>query len=621
MTASLSISLDQVRRLLTARSVTVTFGVSAYNEGAAIVATLDSLWAGMQELGLDASPLLLSDSSSDPSTVQAAEEWARSTSANLVIHHSDSRRSLKAALNVILNNCHSDLLVVTVGDVVIPTSSLVVLLGTLLSEQHPDVVVGVSWPDPSIRGLRYRAGAWQLRVVQKLAALAPADEVRAEGALWGASRGFYEKFRYPEGSGSIYDDIELQRAVVAGGYRGANASSALVYKIPPGTLRDFCLQTRRYYCATGDRAHKRTKRDWLALISNAGRDPVGAVLYCVYRCYAALFAQQFALSTNTEVWESSITTKRVITSDGVLHAQDPPRRKATRYVIASLKSGRQVAPPWVLRIGRLWRLLRHAGTTGRQVAGVCRAFKNWPTFLMKVGLSYFGLARGNLMVVVRHGPSIVCRNNTESWLPIFEIFVEDVYRLSESPEERNSPLCIVDIGGHVGCFTLAVATRFPNAIVQVYEPSQVTYQYLCTNVYLNGLTSRVGAVEAAVATHAGREHFYEAGDASCGSSLFQAVGSTESMVDVVDFNVVMAEVGHRIDILKIDCEGGEYDIILNSDRDSWRQVQKLLLEYHPVPGHSFMEVEARLVKFGFELYWRKDTATPGIGMAAFVRSR
>lgn len=250
---------------------------------------------------------------------------------------------------------------------------------------------------------------------------------------------------------------------------------------------------------------------------------------------------------------------------------------------------------------------------------VCLVFKNWPTFLVKVGLSYFGLAHGDLVVVIRKGPRIICRNNTESWLPIFEIFVEDVYRLGNIDQSATSSLCVVDVGGHIGCFTLAIASRFPNSEIFVYEPSRTTYEILVRNGELNGFSGRMRTFEAAVGSRAGRETFYEAGDVSCGSSLIQIPGGVESIVDVVAFDAVVTEAGEHINILKIDCEGGEYDIVLNSDRVSWGAIDTVLLEYHVVANHNIGEIETRLSELGFELRWKQVMSSPGNGMAAFAK--
>ncbi|MDA8265379.1 MAG: glycosyltransferase family A protein [Actinomycetota bacterium] len=282
----------------------------AYGEGRGITPTLESLWHGMKALGISGAPVFLSDSSPDSATVDAATTWANTSGASLVIDHSDVRRSLKAALNVALAWCRSDLMLVTVADVIVPTDSLASLLGTLLADPRPAIAVGVAKPDPTARGLCYKAGAFQLRTVAREVDLRP-PEMRAEGALWGAWRSFYEELRFPEGVGSIADDVELAKAVAARGVRAVTSKGALVYKIPAGTLRDFCLQTRRFYYATAGMRTRR--RDWLsygALVQEAACDPIGALCYAAYRLYGAAFASRFAAAAHSETWDPSPSTKR-----------------------------------------------------------------------------------------------------------------------------------------------------------------------------------------------------------------------------------------------------------------------------------------------------------------------
>jgi cellulose synthase/poly-beta-1,6-N-acetylglucosamine synthase-like glycosyltransferase len=302
-------SFEDVHKLLLDAPRTFSFGVSSYNDGPGISETLESLYQGMVALGLQDSPILLSDSSSDGITLRSALEWKKKSGANLINLHSDERRSLKQALNVHLGHADTDFLVLTVGDVVIPRESLAQLVGALLS-QKPDVAIGAPWPDPHYRGLAYRAGAWQLRSVQRLAALAPSDEVRAEGALWGCRREFYSNFRYPINSGSIADDVELMWAVKSRGLTGINVWSAIVLKVPPGTLRDFCLTNSRSRVAVADSPTKRSKRDFAVFATEAIKDPIGAVLYVTYRLYGILFGKRFSHGTRTETWVPSPSTKR-----------------------------------------------------------------------------------------------------------------------------------------------------------------------------------------------------------------------------------------------------------------------------------------------------------------------
>jgi len=292
--------IQQARTLMRQKQLSVTLVVPSYGEGDGIVATLASVWDGMVQLGLHHEVIFLSDSSPDDATVDAAREWASSVSCQLMVDHSDRRRSLKQALNVALEACRTDLVVVTVTDVVLPAPSLAHLIVTLCGGEPTDVAVGLAGADPSAKELRYRAGRFQLQLVSRLVRSA-APGMRAEGAQW----------RFPIGSGSIADDVALARGVQVGGFRGRTAVDALVYKVPPGSVRDFCLQTRRfYYAISGDDPVRHGLDQWWAFAAEAVRDPIGAALYGAYRTVAAVSAQRWAESANSETWEPPLTTKR-----------------------------------------------------------------------------------------------------------------------------------------------------------------------------------------------------------------------------------------------------------------------------------------------------------------------
>lgn len=303
-------TIERVRDVLRQEAIGVTVVVPSYGEGEGIVPTLASLWDGMVQLGIADATVLLSDSSPDSATVDAAGQWASTAGCRLMVDHSDTRRSLKQALNVALASCETDVVVVAVADVVVPAASLAHLIEPIYAVHSPDVVVGVAAPDWSVKGIRYRAGAFQLNAVRRLVRTG-GSSMRAEGALWAAHRRFYGQWRFPIGRGSVSDDIELAGAVEAGGFRGLTVADAVVFKVPPGTIRDFCLQTRRWYFASADhRPAVRSTGEWKTFGAEAVRDPLGAVLYSAYRGVAALTARHWAQPAHSEMWEPSMSTKR-----------------------------------------------------------------------------------------------------------------------------------------------------------------------------------------------------------------------------------------------------------------------------------------------------------------------
>ena len=55
----------------------------------------------------------------------------------------------------------------------------------------------------------------------------------------------------------------------------------------------------------------------------------------------------------------------------------------------------------------------------------------------------------------------------------------------------------------------------------------------------------------------------------------------------IAFDEVVAASPVAGDFVKIDCEGGEYDLVLGSSPQSWATVHRVVIEYHPHPQHSW----------------------------------
>jgi hypothetical protein len=89
----------------------------------------------------------------------------------------------------------------------------------------------------------------------------------------------------------------------------------------------------------------------------------------------------------------------------------------------------------------------------------------------------------------------------------------------------------------------------------------------------------------------------------------------------MSFDAIVAAAGGRADIVKMDCEGGEYAAILEASSGAWAKVEQLFLEYHPVAGHHVEELRGRLSEFGMHLVWHSNGRSTGLGMAYFDRGR
>jgi len=163
----------------------------------------------------------------------------------------------------------------------------------------------------------------------------------------------------------------------------------------------------------------------------------------------------------------------------------------------------------------------------------------------------------------RDGAVVTIPNRPGARVPIYEIFVEDEYRLGWFTDDLGEAPVALDIGAHVGCFSIAFAHRHPGARVDAYEASPSTAAYLQRNIDDNRLGGRVRGNNLAVQAVAGELELADNGAASGHNGVLHLA---EDIRRVTVPSVAMAEVltisGRSADLVKIDTEGGEYDMVL-----------------------------------------------------------
>lgn len=169
-----------------------------------------------------------------------------------------------------------------------------------------------------------------------------------------------------------------------------------------------------------------------------------------------------------------------------------------------------------------------------------------------------------------------------------EVLLDDCYgvdRLSESL------IKIIDIGANVGLFPIAARNRFPQAIIHAYEANPNLEKYLKHQSQI-----------------ANFEYFMEAVGTQDGKVILdirEVSGKTRSTVSengdipMVSLRRAIDRLGGSADLAKVDCEGAEW--LLFEDRDSWRFVQNLSLEYHLWFGHTHASARQVVESLGFKV--------------------
>jgi len=205
-------------------------------------------------------------------------------------------------------------------------------------------------------------------------------------------------------------------------------------------------------------------------------------------------------------------------------------------------------------------------------------FKNWYLYLAYK----FGFIRDKkLLFETRTGVAVeVPERLTQTFK---EIFMDECYMAGL---EKDIPPGgkIIDIGANAGYFTLFAVSRVPGALVLAYEPIPVNYAQLERHRDLNR-SRNIKCFPAAVAGHCGEIQLsFDASDSFTTSAtmLSSGVAAPDSMrVTCVNLQKIFDD--NRIescDLLKMDCEGAEYDILYSCPSELLRRVDQIAMEVH-----------------------------------------
>jgi FkbM family methyltransferase len=259
-----------------------------------------------------------------------------------------------------------------------------------------------------------------------------------------------------------------------------------------------------------------------------------------------------------------------------------------------------------------------AAHTAKRVLQTPKAFANWPSVLVDMAREKVGRGPSSLTFVARSGLRMECPNVPGARVPLYEIFAEDCYRFEWflGPLARES-LQVLDIGGQIGTFACRLAQLQPQAVISTYEPSPTTADYLRRNIERNGFAERVTVVQQALAAAVGTAEFDDNGAGSGENSLVSSARGSVGTVTVETTTFDVAVSGAPVDLVKMDCEGGEYDLVYASSPENWASVQRLVIEYHPVTGQTWDELRTWLEKVGLSVQY--EQSHDGIGVAFMSR--
>lgn len=230
----------------------------------------------------------------------------------------------------------------------------------------------------------------------------------------------------------------------------------------------------------------------------------------------------------------------------------------------------------------------------RQVHSVFNLFRQLPMVTAIRVVFNTILKRRVLLPATLNGVKLQFRTSTSDLSVAFSSLLNGEY---DSIDVKD-PKFILDVGANIGTSSIWFAKRYPGAKIIAIEPEEDNFNLLCENIRP---WSNVVPIRAALGNVSGDRELFDRGTGPWGYTITpspQTLHELNQVVRCVTVSEILEKQGmKRIDILKIDIEGGEKEVF-ETCRDWIDQIDMIAIELHDriVPGCT-LAFEAATTKF------------------------
>jgi len=239
---------------------------------------------------------------------------------------------------------------------------------------------------------------------------------------------------------------------------------------------------------------------------------------------------------------------------------------------------------------------------------IIKALKNWHQYF----LAYLALQKGEvLQLQLRNGIKFLTPIEPHTRGPWADIWVLKVY--TPANFDINEKDIVVDIGTHIGVFSIFAALKSSQGKVYAYEPVRENFNFLNYNIKLNKL-SNIIPFNLAVSGTKGSKKIFLTGHSET-ASLFGQPGQKFHSVKTIGLKDIFEDNNLRkINFLKIDCEGSEYDILFNTPKRYLSKIDRIAIEYHesPYTKYQCQDLETFLRSHNFKIRVKTSRSPRGI---------
>lgn len=223
--------------------------------------------------------------------------------------------------------------------------------------------------------------------------------------------------------------------------------------------------------------------------------------------------------------------------------------------------------------------------------------KNWNV----VFFVYFGIYKKEFFsLYLKNGLKIKLRTRSTDLQAFVNVWIIKEYRIKGFEILEDD--VIIDIGGHIGLFALYASIMSPKGKIISIEPYPQNFLLLKENIINNNLNNTIFVNKAITDSNKNIELFIDTCD-DAAHSIYDN-GKNSICINGITLGEIMNKNQiSKCDMLKMDCEGAEFEIIKSLSDDDLLKIEKLCLEYH-LKGNNSLPLESlknRLEKMNYHV--------------------
>jgi FkbM family methyltransferase len=239
----------------------------------------------------------------------------------------------------------------------------------------------------------------------------------------------------------------------------------------------------------------------------------------------------------------------------------------------------------------------------------CKLIKNW----YNIPFVYYKIIKEKYFIInLRNNLKCKIRIKSTDLQAFANVWLNKEYE--EIGFFIESDETVIDIGAHIGLFTVYASQFCKNGKIISCEPIKENFELLKENVSINNL-SNIILYNNAITDKNDKVKVYLNND-SAANSIY-GNGENYEEISTLSLSKILDENMNEKNCLKLDCEGAEYQIINNTPDKYFKKITKICLEYHVINNDKIQleKLKKRLNELNYELIEVKTSNKLGLILA------